>query len=356
MLSNGRNNDDRKIIVRQLDFNTTQTTIEHYFSQYGHVREIIMKFNETGRSKGFCFVVFNDKQAMEEVLKSEHEIDGKQVQVRRAGETAGNNLTNKLFCGGLPHALSEDDLREYFSQYGQISNFEFIFEKGTQVRRHFCFILFEDPNAVEKIVEGKLPPGSVVHHIGKYRVECKKKFEDNHPIQKKVKRESNMKKAKSESEGWEETWEGSAHGHSGYPAPRARAHAGYGPPTRRPPMRGRAAHAPTSYTAYPGYDSSYSDPYAADPYASYTDPYASTSEYAAEDPYADPYSASSGYSASERVGYPASSTVPGYSSYPGYGSKQEYDSEYGATLPSGGGPMKARGGARGGGRGAYRPY
>jgi len=351
MLSNGRNNDDRKIIVRQLDFNTTQTTIEHYFSQYGHVREIIMKFNETGRSKGFCFVVFNDKQAMEEVLKSEHEIDGKAVQVRRAGETAGNNLTNKLFCGGLPHALSEDDLREYFAQFGQISNFEFIFEKGTQVRRHFCFIVFEDPNSVEKIVEGKLPPGSVVHHIGKYRVECKKKFEDNHPIQKKVKRESNMKKSKSETEGWEETWEGGSHG---YAAPRGSAGGYSAPPTRRPLMRGRAAHhAPSSYTAYPGYDSSYSDPYAS--YTDYADPYASTADpYAAQDPYAEygstGYSASSGYSGSERVGYPASSSVSGYSSYPGY------ESEYGATLPSGGGPMKARGGARGGGRGAYRPY
>ena len=349
MLSNGRNNDDRKIIVRQLDFNTTQTTIEHYFSQYGHVREIIMKFNETGRSKGFCFVVFNEKQAMEEVLKTTHQIDGKTVQVRRAGEAAGSNLTNKLFCGGLPHALSEDDLREYFSQYGQISNFEFIFEKGTQVRRHFCFILFEDPNAVEKITEGKLPPGSVVHHIGKYRVECKKKFEDNHPIQKKVKRESNMKKTQAESEGWEESWEESAHVEyavpraTGYPIPRA---AGYTAPTRRPLMRGRAAHAPSSYAAYPGYDTAYTDPYAS--YAEYTDPYATTADpYAAQDPYAE-YSA--GYTESERVAYPATSAVSGYSSYPGY------ESEYGATLPSGGGPMKARGGARGGGRGAYRPY
>lgn len=351
MLSNGRNNDDRKIIVRQLDFNTTQTTIEQYFSHYGHVREIIMKFNETGRSKGFCFVVFNDKQAMEEALKCEHEIDGKKVQVRRAGENAGSNMTNKLFCGGLPHALSEDDLREYFTQFGAISSFEFIFEKGTQVRRHFCFILFEDPNSVEKIVEGKLPPGSVVHHIGKYRVECKKKFEDNHPIQKKVKRESNMKRSKAE-EGWEDTWE--AGSHAGYSA---RGGAGYAaPPTRRPPMRGRAAHAPSSYSAYPGYDTSYTDPYAAytDPYAA-ADPYATTADpYAAQDPYAEygtaGYSAASGYTGTERVAYPAATSVSGYSSYPGY------ESEYGAALPSGGGPMKARGGARGGGRGAYRPY
>ena len=57
-----------------------------------------------------------------------------------------------------------------------------------------------------------------------------------------------------------------------------------------------------------------------------------------------------GYTESERVAYPVSSAVSGYSSDPGY------EAEYGATLPSGGGPMKARGGARGGGRGAYRPY
>jgi len=344
--SNGRSNDDRKVIVRQLDFNTEEATIEQYFSEFGQVEQMIMKYNENGRSKGFCFVVFNDKATLEEVLKTEHhEIDGKAVQVRRAGETAGNNQTTKLFCGGLPHALSEDDLQEYFIQFGEIGSFEFIYDKSTQVRKHFCFIVFQDAASVDKIVEGKVPPGSVVHHIGKYRVECKKKFDDNHPIQKKVKRESNMKK-----DSWDEGYGG--YGGGGYSAPPRRA-----APSRRPAPRGRgrarARPRASSYSAYPGYSSgSYTDPYAEytgyeeESYAAPADPYAE------EDPYA-------GYTATESEGYSDQSAVSGYSSYPGYESE--------------GGPMKARGGARGAARGrsrggarggsrsrsrggAYRPY
>jgi RNA recognition motif-containing protein len=174
-----------KLFVRSLDFNTTQSTIEDYFSQYGSLSEVIMRYNDDGRSKGFCFVVFNEEQAMEEVLKREHEIDGRKVEVKRAG-VGSDSQTNKLFCGGLPHALTEDQLREYFTQYGEVRNFEFIYDPNTQERKHFCFVLFKDSSSVDKIVEGKMPPGSVVHHISTYRVECKKKFDDEHPIELKV--------------------------------------------------------------------------------------------------------------------------------------------------------------------------
>lgn len=328
MLSNG-GSDETKVIVRQLDFSTSQTTIEGYFSQYGHVREIIMKYNENGRSKGFCFVVFQDKQVMDEVVKGEHFIDGTKVQVKRVGDTAGNpNATTKMFCGGLPHALTEDDLREYFIQYGEIKSFEFIFDRGTQVRKHFCFVVFEDAGSVEKIVSGKLPPGSVIHHVGKYRVECKKKFDDNHPVQRRVKQESSQKRAEREEEGGWDTGYGrsAAPAHEAYPVHTAPVRRGRGAP------RGRGGPpAARGYSTYPGYSNAgYTDPYAAG--YDYTDPYAAEESYAA-DPYA-------GYTA----------PVSGYSSYPGY------ESEYGASQPAGGGPMKAPRGARGAARGAYRPY
>ena len=319
MLSNGRGADDRKIIVRQLDFHTSQTTIEQYFSQYGPIREVFMKFNEMGRSKGFCFVTFNESSSAEEVLKGEHEIDGRAVQVKRAMD-GGSNTTCKLFCGGLPHALAEEDLQSYFEQYGTIKGFEFIFDKGTQMRKHFCFITFEDGTSVDRIVEGKLPPSSVIHHIGKYRVECKKKFDDNHPIQKKVKAAVNQKKREHESWG-------------PGPTPAAPAYPGAAPPyhpstTAPPSYHGHHHHDPYSYGeaayeggseygAYPGYHDHYSYP----PYA-----------------YRDPY----GYGY-ERAPAPH---MGGFTGYPGYAP---------AGHP-GGGPMKARGGGRGGGRGSYRPY
>ena len=339
MVSNVRSNDDRKIFVRQLDFNTAETTVQEYFSKFGHVSEIIMKYNESGRSKGFCFVVFDEKEVMEEVLKAEHEIDGRTVQVKRAGEVAGGNQTNKLFCGGLPHAVTEDDLRSYFSQYGEITSFEFLYDKTTEERKHFCFILFDDTATVEKIVEGKLPPGSVVHHIGTYRVECKKKFDDNHPVQKKVKYATNQKK--SQADDW--SYEGYGAGYSARAAPRrarggvrGRARGARGGPRGAPRGAGRARGA-ASLSTYPGYSShaAYEDPYA----ASYEDPYAESEDPYAADPYATDAYAADPYA----TGY--ESTETGYSSYAGY------ETEHVAPR-AGGGPMKSRGaGARGAARG-----
>ena len=188
MLSNHGSTENKKILVRQLDYNTSQTTIQQYFSQFGHVREIVMKLNERGQSKGFCFVIFGDKMAADKVLSiPNHVIDNKQVQLLRAGCMDGANKTCKLFCGGLPHGLTEDRLRQYFSTFGEIKDFEFIFDKDTSVRKHFCFIIFENAESVDKVVENKLPPASVIHHIGKFRIECKKKFDENHPIQRKIK-------------------------------------------------------------------------------------------------------------------------------------------------------------------------
>jgi hypothetical protein len=48
---------DRKLFVGGLSWETTQDSLQRYFSRYGEVIDcVVMKNNETGRSRGFGFV------------------------------------------------------------------------------------------------------------------------------------------------------------------------------------------------------------------------------------------------------------------------------------------------------------
>lgn len=322
MLANGGarpQNDERKVIVRQLDFNTSKGAVHQHFSQYGGLDDVVMKFNDQGKSKGFCFVIFSDISTLNNVLQSgPHKIDGKEVMVQKAIPRTEQNKTKKLFCGGLPHGLTEDLLRTYFVQYGEIANFEFVFDKQTGTRKHFCFVVFVDPESVEKITEGKLPPKSVLHYIEKFRVECKKKFEDNHPLQKKI------KETKSDLGGG---YQGGEYQQWGAQSP-AWDQSSYG----------GAEPAANGYSGYGGY-------------AGYGGGGAGYTGY------------EQGYTASGAVGYPQSTAYPTqYPSAPAPSQVPPVAGDYSGTNQQNftqgrggykaGGPMKQRGGARGG----YRPY
>lgn len=179
--------DSRKIIVRLLDETTSKNTLETYFSSFGSINDVDLKVDESGKSRGFCFITFDDSNVIEKLVEQSHIIDTKEVVVARAIPYKDRTKTNKLFVGGLPESLSEEEISEFFDQFGTIEKIETVIDQDTQRRKHFCFIVFTTTEAVEKAVNGKNPPRSVVHKIGKFRLECRKKFPEGHPIQKKFK-------------------------------------------------------------------------------------------------------------------------------------------------------------------------
>lgn len=69
----------RKLFVGGLSWETTQETLQRYFSRYGEVIDcVVMKNNESGRSRGFGFVTFADPGNVNHVLQSgPHTLDGR---------------------------------------------------------------------------------------------------------------------------------------------------------------------------------------------------------------------------------------------------------------------------------------
>ena len=71
----------RKLFVGGLSWETTQDSLQRYFARYGEVIDcVVMKNNESGRSRGFGFVTFSDPQNVNLVLQNgPHQLDGRTV-------------------------------------------------------------------------------------------------------------------------------------------------------------------------------------------------------------------------------------------------------------------------------------
>jgi RNA-binding protein Musashi len=109
------------------------------FSKFGEIIDtIVMKNPETGNSRGFGFVTFRDNVTAENAVNSgSHKIDGKIVDVklcnpRLAAQQRNNKQRNdncKVFVGGLPHGVTDDEIKQFFSRYGFV-NRTFFFLSG----------------------------------------------------------------------------------------------------------------------------------------------------------------------------------------------------------------------------------
>lgn len=148
-----------KIFVGGLSPTATKQNLEEYFSQFGTIIDsVVMCDPATQRSRGFGFVTFDSSEPLDAVQNSrphtilEKEVDTKramprdQVQQREETKESGNN--KKVFVGGITSETTDDEFREYCSQFGDIDNI-FVQRKG---ERHYGFCTFQDFDSADKMI------------------------------------------------------------------------------------------------------------------------------------------------------------------------------------------------------------
>ena len=101
-----------------MNFKVSEEELKSHFSQFGNVASINVKCDPiTGRFRGFAFVVYTNAESVEKALNfNEHLINGRKIEPRRAKSRPG-----KIFVGGLPLELTDEDIKNYFGQYGNIT-------------------------------------------------------------------------------------------------------------------------------------------------------------------------------------------------------------------------------------------
>ena len=60
----------------------------------------------------------------------------------------------KLFVGGLPQEVTQDDLDEYFGQFGELESAKLKMDPMTGRSRGFAFILYKEPDSIDRAADG----------------------------------------------------------------------------------------------------------------------------------------------------------------------------------------------------------
>ncbi|GER54934.1 RNA-binding (RRM/RBD/RNP motifs) family protein [Striga asiatica] len=188
MFQNGRDMEmDRgKLFVGGISWDTNEERLKDYFGTYGDVMEaVIMRDRTTGRARGFGFIVFADPTVAERVIKEKHVIDGRTVEAKKAVPRDDHNLTNrnsssstqgspipgrtkKIFVGGLASTVTETDFKNYFSQFGSITDVVVMYDHNTQRPRGFGFITYDSEDAVDRVLH------KTFHELNAKMVEVKR--------------------------------------------------------------------------------------------------------------------------------------------------------------------------------------
>ncbi|CAN4094244.1 unnamed protein product [Withania somnifera] len=160
-----------KLFIGGISWDTDDERLREYFSSYGEVVEaVIMKDRATGRARGFGFVVFADPSVAENVVKEKHNIDGRMVEAKRAvprddqsttsrsspsihgSPGPGPGRTRKIFVGGLASTVTETAFKQYFEQFGTITDAVVMYDHNTQRPRGFGFITYDSEDAVDRVL------------------------------------------------------------------------------------------------------------------------------------------------------------------------------------------------------------
>ncbi|KAG8387842.1 hypothetical protein BUALT_Bualt02G0063200 [Buddleja alternifolia] len=163
-----------KIFIGGLARDTTLDTFVEYFGKYGEITDsVIMKDRQTGRPRGFGFITYADPSVVDTVIAETHIINGKQVEIKRTiPKGSGDSKvfkTKKIFVGGIPTSITEDELKDFFSKYGKVVEQEIIQDHLTKKSRGFGFVVFDN----EQVVDSLLADGNMIDMAGA-QVEIKK--------------------------------------------------------------------------------------------------------------------------------------------------------------------------------------
>lgn len=158
-----------KIFVGGIPRDTTEDKFFNHFAKYGEITDsVVMKDKYTQAPRGFGFVTFADPSVIDKVLEDEHSIGGKMVEVKRTVPKGGPK-SKKIFVGGIPTSLTEDEFKAHFSSYGVVVEHQIMVDRSTGRSRGFGFISFKSEESVEKIIsEGRM------HDLAGKQVEIKK--------------------------------------------------------------------------------------------------------------------------------------------------------------------------------------
>eukprot|EP00930_Biecheleria_cincta_P007136 TRINITY_DN10828_c0_g1_i1.p1 TRINITY_DN10828_c0_g1~~TRINITY_DN10828_c0_g1_i1.p1 ORF type:complete len:1007 (-),score=187.36 TRINITY_DN10828_c0_g1_i1:188-3208(-) len=151
-----------KLFLGGISQDSTEQSLRSYFTKFGPNECAIMMDQQTGNSRGFGFVTFDNSEHAASCCAEGrlHCIDGKAVEVKLAeakGVLPMSTGPAKLFIGGIPQGSTEQSLRSYFTEFGPLNDCVIMMDQQTGNSRGFGFVTFDNSeDAASCCAEGRL--------------------------------------------------------------------------------------------------------------------------------------------------------------------------------------------------------
>ncbi|OVA00397.1 RNA recognition motif domain [Macleaya cordata] len=150
----------RKIFVHGLSWDTTRETLYSAFQSYGEIEDCkLVTDRDTGRSKGYGFVLFKSRIGAEEALKNPQKKISNRVaacQLASIGPVAPtqqnhhDNYLKKIYVSNVHVDADPEKLRTFFGKFGEIETGPLGFDTSTGKSRGFAIFVYKSPEGAKK--------------------------------------------------------------------------------------------------------------------------------------------------------------------------------------------------------------
>ncbi|MBA0743416.1 hypothetical protein Gogos_006097 [Gossypium gossypioides] len=156
-----------KLLINGISTEIDERILRRHFSAYGEIKHVVAYF-----SKAIAFVTFVDPSKAQIALQQQqHIILGRklnnQVEVRPAKPKVEIGK-RKIFVGGLPRSITNEEFKGYFEKFGSIVDAVVIHDKETKRSRGFGFVTYEAEESAKLVLRTNF------HLLNNKRVEVKK--------------------------------------------------------------------------------------------------------------------------------------------------------------------------------------
>ena len=172
--NNYRNHPEYNIFIKRIPKEVSTKEFAEYFGKYGKIVSCKIAEDEDGEPMGYGFVLYNTEEGAKTAIKecNGKEFHGKKLFVAQFQKNRPKQEIkfNNIYVRNIPKNWSEDDVKNYFSKYGEIGsmlvkapeedklNKNLPEEKKINILEHkYAFVCFKSLDGPAKKAVAKVP-------------------------------------------------------------------------------------------------------------------------------------------------------------------------------------------------------
>ncbi|OAY78553.1 Polyadenylate-binding protein 2, partial [Ananas comosus] len=148
------------IFIKNLDKSIDNKALHDTFSSFGNILSCKVAMDPFGQSKGYGFVQFDHEEAAQNAINKLNGmlLNDKKVYVgpflrkQERENYSGSSKFNNVFVKNLSESTTEENLKEIFGKFGEITSVV-VMREGDGKSRCFGFVNFENPDDAAQAVQ-----------------------------------------------------------------------------------------------------------------------------------------------------------------------------------------------------------